>query len=32
MEGASGGSIFVTILLFILYMLPAITWFEQKAF
>ncbi|EOH6744996.1 hypothetical protein ACMCRM_001687, partial [Campylobacter jejuni] len=24
MEGASGGSIFVTILLFVLYMLPAI--------
>ncbi|EGA3374264.1 superinfection immunity protein [Campylobacter jejuni] len=30
MEGASGGSIFVTILLFILYMLPAIIGLSRK--
>ncbi|EOH9570774.1 superinfection immunity protein, partial [Campylobacter coli] len=30
MEGASGGSIFVTILLFVLYMLPAIIGLSRK--
>lgn len=31
MEGASGGSIFVTILLFIIHV-ARYYWFEQKAF
>ncbi|MFY4755046.1 superinfection immunity protein [Campylobacter jejuni] len=30
MEGTSGGSIFVTILLFVLYMLPAIIGLSRK--